>query len=155
MWGFLTCLNDIIIPHLKAVFELNYAKAMLIQFAFFTAYFVVSLPSGTIVTRLGYKNGIIIGLGDGGRRLPAVLSGGRRALVRPVPAGAVRAGLGHHAAAGGGEPVRRRAGQAGDRLVAADADPGVQLAGHDHRAAVRVAADPVDRRQVAGGDRRR
>jgi len=63
MWGFLTCLNDIIIPHLKAVFELNYAKAMLIQFAFFTAYFVMSLPSGRIVTRFGYKNGIIIGLG--------------------------------------------------------------------------------------------
>ena len=63
MWGFLTCLNDIIIPHLKAVFELNYAKAMLIQFAFFTAYFVMSLPSGVIVTKLGYKNGIIIGLG--------------------------------------------------------------------------------------------
>jgi FHS family L-fucose permease-like MFS transporter len=63
MWGFLTCLNDIIIPHLKAVFELNYAKAMMIQFAFFTAYFVMSLPSGRIVTRLGYKNGIIIGLG--------------------------------------------------------------------------------------------
>ncbi|HXU62203.1 MAG TPA: L-fucose:H+ symporter permease [Polyangia bacterium] len=63
MWGFLTCLNDIIIPHLKAVFELNYAKAMLIQFAFFTAYFVMSLPSGRIVTRFGYKNGIIMGLG--------------------------------------------------------------------------------------------
>jgi FHS family L-fucose permease-like MFS transporter len=63
MWGFLTCLNDIIIPHLKAVFELNYAKAMLIQFAFFTAYFVVSLPSGRIVTRFGYKNGILVGLG--------------------------------------------------------------------------------------------
>ena len=62
MWGFITCLNDIIIPHLKAVFELNYAKAMLIQFAFFTAYFIVSLPSGSIVNRLGYKNGIIIGL---------------------------------------------------------------------------------------------
>ena len=46
MWGFLTCLNDIIIPHLKAVFELNYAQAMMIQFAFFTAYFVMSLPSG-------------------------------------------------------------------------------------------------------------
>src|SRR5580692_2090223 len=41
MWGFLTCLNDIIIPHLKAVFELNYAQAMMIQFAFFTAYFVM------------------------------------------------------------------------------------------------------------------
>ena len=64
MWGFLTCLNDIIIPHLKAVFELNYAKAMLIQFAFFAAYFVMSIPSGTIVTRFGYKNGIIIGLGS-------------------------------------------------------------------------------------------
>jgi FHS family L-fucose permease-like MFS transporter len=62
MWGFITCLNDIIIPHLKAVFELNYAQAMLIQFAFFTAYFVISLPSGLIVNRLGYKNGIIIGL---------------------------------------------------------------------------------------------
>jgi FHS family L-fucose permease-like MFS transporter len=62
MWGFLTCLNDIIIPHLKAVFELNYAQAMLIQFAFFTAYFVMSLPSGSIVKRFGYKNGIIMGL---------------------------------------------------------------------------------------------
>jgi len=62
MWGFLTCLNDIIIPHLKAVFDLNYTKAMLIQFAFFTAYFIVSLPAGAIVNKLGYKNGIIIGL---------------------------------------------------------------------------------------------
>ena len=62
MWGFLTCLNDIIIPHLKAVFELNYAQAMMIQFAFFTAYFVVSLPAGAIVKRVGYKTGIIIGL---------------------------------------------------------------------------------------------
>ena len=62
IWGFLTCLNDIIIPHLKAVFDLNYAQAMLIQFAFFAAYFVVSLPSGFVVNRVGYKNGIIIGL---------------------------------------------------------------------------------------------
>jgi FHS family L-fucose permease-like MFS transporter len=62
MWGFLTCLNDIIIPHLKGVFELNYAQAMMIQFAFFTAYFVVSLPSGGIVKKVGYKAGIIIGL---------------------------------------------------------------------------------------------
>jgi FHS family L-fucose permease-like MFS transporter len=62
MWGFLTCLNDIIIPHLKAVFTLNYAQAMMIQFAFFAAYFIVSLPSGHIVNRVGYKNGIIIGL---------------------------------------------------------------------------------------------
>jgi FHS family L-fucose permease-like MFS transporter len=62
MWGFLTCLNDIIIPHLKAVFDLNYAQAMMIQFAFFTAYFVVSLPSGLVVKKIGYKGGIIVGL---------------------------------------------------------------------------------------------
>jgi MFS transporter, FHS family, L-fucose permease len=62
MWGFLTCLNDILIPHLKAVFDLNYAQAMLIQFCFFAAYFIVSLPSGKIVEAIGYKKGIIIGL---------------------------------------------------------------------------------------------
>ncbi|HEY0706529.1 MAG TPA: L-fucose:H+ symporter permease [Polyangia bacterium] len=62
MWGFLTCLNDIIIPHLKAVFTLNYAQAMAVNSAFFAAYFIVSLPSGHIVNRVGYKNGILIGL---------------------------------------------------------------------------------------------
>jgi len=40
MWGFLTCLNDILIPHLKSIFDLNYAEVMLVQFAFFSAYFV-------------------------------------------------------------------------------------------------------------------
>jgi FHS family L-fucose permease-like MFS transporter len=62
MWGFLTCLNDIIIPHFKAVFELDYFRAMLVQLAFFAAYFVMSLPSGRLVRQLGYKRGIVIGL---------------------------------------------------------------------------------------------
>ncbi len=62
MWGFLTCLNDILIPHLKAVFTLNYAEVMLVQFSFFAAYFIVSLPSGMIVEKIGYKRGIVIGL---------------------------------------------------------------------------------------------
>jgi FHS family L-fucose permease-like MFS transporter len=62
MWGFLTCLNDAIIPHLKGVFELTYAKAMLVQFAFFAAYFIVSLPAGWLVKKVGYKPGIIVGL---------------------------------------------------------------------------------------------
>lgn len=62
IWGFLTCLNDILIPHLKAVFDLNYTEAMLIQFSFFTAYFLVSLPSGKIVEKIGYQRGIVIGL---------------------------------------------------------------------------------------------
>jgi len=62
MWGFITCLNDILIPHLKSLFSLNYTQAMLIQFCFFTAYFIVSLPSGMIVEKIGYRKGIVIGL---------------------------------------------------------------------------------------------
>ena len=62
MWGFITCLNDILIPHLKNVFSLNYAQAMLIQFCFFGAYFTVSLPAGSLIKRVGYKHGIVIGL---------------------------------------------------------------------------------------------
>jgi len=62
MWGFITCLNDILIPHLKGVFDLSYSQAMLIQFCFFSAYFLVSLPSGIIVKKLGYQKGIVIGL---------------------------------------------------------------------------------------------
>lgn len=66
MWGFITCLNDILIPHLKAVFELSYFKVMLIQFTFFTTYAIVSLPSGILVEKIGYKKGIIIGLSVAG-----------------------------------------------------------------------------------------
>jgi FHS family L-fucose permease-like MFS transporter len=66
MWGFITCLNDILIPHLKAVFTLSYAQAMLVQFCFFTAYFVVSVPSGLLVEKIGYKGGIITGLSVAG-----------------------------------------------------------------------------------------
>ncbi|MEI6543213.1 MAG: MFS transporter, partial [Methylococcales bacterium] len=62
MWGFITCLNDILIPHLKAVFTLSYAQAMLVQFCFFIAYFVVSVPSGYLVEKIDYKGGIIVGL---------------------------------------------------------------------------------------------
>ncbi len=53
IWGFLTSLNDILIPHLKAVFTLNYTQAMLVQFCFFAAYFVMSVPCGYLVDRVG------------------------------------------------------------------------------------------------------
>jgi MFS transporter, FHS family, L-fucose permease len=66
MWGLITSLNDILIPHLKAAFSLSYVQAMLIQFCFFGAYFVMSLPSGILVERIGYKRGIIIGLAVAG-----------------------------------------------------------------------------------------
>jgi MFS transporter, FHS family, L-fucose permease len=62
MWGFLTCLNDILIPHLKAIFDLNYAQAMLVQFCFFSSYFLFALPAGKLVERRGYKGTMVIGL---------------------------------------------------------------------------------------------
>jgi FHS family L-fucose permease-like MFS transporter len=62
MWGFLTVMNDILIPHLKSMFHLSYAGTMLIQFMFFLAYFIMSMPSGKVVSLFGYKNSIIIGL---------------------------------------------------------------------------------------------
>jgi MFS transporter, FHS family, L-fucose permease len=62
LWGFITCLNDILIPHLKNVFQLNYTQTMLIQLCFFGAYFIVSLPAGALVKRISYKWGIVAGL---------------------------------------------------------------------------------------------
>lgn len=62
LWGFITCLNDILIPHLKNVFSLNYTQAMLIQFCFFSAYFIASLPSASLVKRIGFKMGMVTGL---------------------------------------------------------------------------------------------
>jgi len=62
MWGFITCLNDILIPHLKAIFSLTYTQSMLVQFCFFGAYFLVSLPAGRLVKRVSYQKGIVTGL---------------------------------------------------------------------------------------------
>jgi len=62
MWGFLTVLNDILIPHLKSIFTLNYAEVMLIQFSFFSAYFVFAFPSGKLIEWAGYKKAMVAGL---------------------------------------------------------------------------------------------
>ncbi|GGG96732.1 sugar MFS transporter [Silvibacterium dinghuense] len=62
VWGFLTSLNDILIPHLKAIFELNYAKAMLVQFAFFGSYAAFGFISGKIVEWIGYQRTMVLGL---------------------------------------------------------------------------------------------
>ena len=61
MMGFITCMNDILIPHLKDIFDLTYVQAMLIQFCFFTAYAIMSIPMGYFVGKIGYKNGVIGG----------------------------------------------------------------------------------------------
>lgn len=69
MWGFMTVQNDILIPYLKGVFELSYVRAMLVQFAFFGAYFIgsliyffISMYFGDPIGKIGYKNGLIHGL---------------------------------------------------------------------------------------------
>ncbi len=62
MWGFITVLVDSLIPRLKEIFELSFFQAGLVQFAFFMAYGLLSIPSGAILSRIGYKNGMILGL---------------------------------------------------------------------------------------------
>ena len=62
MWGFLTSLNDILVPHLKSIFDLSYTKVMLVQFAFFSAYFLFSIPWAKIVNGLGYQRTMVTGL---------------------------------------------------------------------------------------------
>lgn len=62
LWGFITCLNDILIPHLKSIFDLNYFKVMLVQTAFFSSYFLFAWPSGKVVEWRGYKQSLVIGL---------------------------------------------------------------------------------------------
>lgn len=62
MWGLLTSLNDVLIPHLKSIYTLSYVQAMLVQFCFFGAYFIVSLPVGAVIKKIGYQNGAVAGL---------------------------------------------------------------------------------------------
>jgi MFS transporter, FHS family, L-fucose permease len=62
MWGFLTSLNDILVPHLKAIFELNYTRVMLINSAFFGSYFLFAIPSGKLIEKIGYKRTMVVGL---------------------------------------------------------------------------------------------
>lgn len=75
MWGFITELNGVLIPHLQAVFELTHARSMLLDSAFFGAYFVMALPAGRVVARVGYKHGIVIGL---------LVAGGGAVLILPA-----------------------------------------------------------------------
>jgi MFS transporter, FHS family, L-fucose permease len=62
MWGFATVLNDILVPHLKAVFSLNYGQSLLIQFVFYLAYLLMALPAAKLLERIGYKLSIVVGL---------------------------------------------------------------------------------------------
>jgi len=84
MWGFITCMNDILIPYLRKMFDLQRWESMLVQFTFFTAYFVgsliyfvVSVRTGDPIAKKGYKNGILLGL---------ITSAGACLLIYPAAA---------------------------------------------------------------------
>ena len=62
LWGFITVLVDSLIPRLRELFTLTYFEAGLVQFAFFGAYFLLSIPASFILSKIGYKKGIILGL---------------------------------------------------------------------------------------------
>lgn len=62
MWGFITSMNDVLIPHLKAIFTLSNFEAQTVNLAFFGAYALVSYPAGLLVKKIGYQNGLVIGL---------------------------------------------------------------------------------------------
>lgn len=62
IFGIITVFNDVLIPHLKSVFQLTYIQAILIQFTFFSAYFLMAIPASKVISRAGYKNSIVIGL---------------------------------------------------------------------------------------------
>ena len=62
MWGAIVSLNDILIPHFKGLFEMNYTETMLIQFCFFGAYFLMAVPASLLIESIGYKKGIAAGL---------------------------------------------------------------------------------------------
>jgi len=61
MMGFITCLNDILVPYLKAVFDLSYSQAALVQFCFFAAYGLTSIPFSKLIEKVGYQTGMVIG----------------------------------------------------------------------------------------------
>jgi FHS family L-fucose permease-like MFS transporter len=62
MWGFITVINNTLLPHLRSVFELNYTQTTLIESVWFIAYFVASIPAAKLIEKIGYKHSIVVGL---------------------------------------------------------------------------------------------
>ncbi len=105
MWGFITVLVDSLIPSLREIFELSYFEAGLVQFAFFIAYGLVSIPSGWLLSRIGYKNGMLVGLATMGVGCLLFWPAAGLRLFPLFMLGYFILGSGHDRAAGGGQPV--------------------------------------------------
>src|SRR5215216_2066758 len=73
MWGFITVINNTLLPHLRSVFELNYTQTTLIESVWFIAYFFASIPSAKLIERVGYQKSIVIGL--------AIMAGGALLMI--------------------------------------------------------------------------
>ena len=62
MWGFITVINNTLLPHLRSVFDLSYTQTTLIESVWFIAYFVASIPSAKLIERIGYQKSLVVGL---------------------------------------------------------------------------------------------
>lgn len=100
MMGFITCMNDILIPHLKEIFDLSYVQAMLIQFCFFTAYAVMSIPMGGFCRQSRLQKRRYRRLSADGGRMPAVLSCCGQPFLRGIFGRVVYFGFRRNAASG-------------------------------------------------------
>ena len=107
-------LNDILIPHLKAIFDLNYAQAMLVQFCFFSSYFIFALPAGKLVEWRGYKGTMVIGLLVMAAGAFLFLPASSAASFGLFLSALVILAAGITTFAGGGESVCGESGTAGD-----------------------------------------
>ena len=154
MWGFLTCLNDILVPHLKPIFDLNYTEVMLIQFAFFGAYFLFSIPSAKIIDWIGYQRSMVVGLLTMGAGAFLFVPAASVPSLSAISGRADRARCRHHLLAGGGESLCDRARQAADSVQPAEPDAGVQFAGNVSGAVFRRLADSERGAQDDGRDTR-
>lgn len=73
MWGFITVINNTLLPHLRSVFDLNYTETTMIESVWFIAYFVASIPSARLIERIGYKRSLVTGL--------AIMAGGALMMI--------------------------------------------------------------------------
>ncbi len=133
MWGFLTCLNDILIPHLKSIFSLNYGQALLVQFAFFSSYFIFALPSGKLVDWRGYKQSMVIGLIVMAAGALLFLPAASTASFALFLSALVILAAGITCLQVLGQPLRHKPRPTGHRRQPPQPRPGIQLLRHHHR----------------------
>jgi len=136
----MTVWNDVLIPRFKEAFTLNYFQAMLVQFAFFGAYgigsliyYLISMTSGDPINRIGYKNGVIIGLLIAATGSALFFSGGGVDFVSLFPDCVVHRGTGLCDVADCGKSLCHDPWPGGNGVQPVEPFAGVQFVRHDHR----------------------